>query len=127
MTITVEQTNTEVIVEGQPLSDAFLKILWNLPGHVGSDARRPGRCTRKRLTQAEDFVQNTLSHFALGHFGKSEVSAITRENGYNVRIQIEARAFGSDIVRHDQIGVLGNEFLPGILRNMIRFGRETND
>src|SRR5215472_6916397 len=92
-----------------------------------SDVRMPGGGKVKHRAQTEDLVQDALSHFPLGHFRKSEISAIAGEERNHIRVGVEARTFGGDIVRHDQISILGNEPFPRILRYLFRFRRETDD
>ena len=45
----------------------------------------------------------------------------------HIGVAVEARAFGGDIIRHDQIGILRNELFPRILRHVIGFRRETDN
>ena len=60
----------------------------------------------QNASQARDFVQNPLGYFALIHFWKSEVAAIAGEKRYDICVLIEPRAFGSDVVGHDQVRIL---------------------
>src|SRR5205823_2823771 len=54
-------------------------------------------------------------------------TAIARKKGDDICVLVKAGAFRGDVVRHNQIGVLGGKFLSSIFRNALRFRGETND
>src|SRR5438067_1619992 len=87
----------------------------------------PGGGSVEHRAQTEDFIQNALGHFGLGHFRKGVVTAIARKKGDDICVLVKAGAFRGDVVRHNQIGVLGGKFLSSIFRNALRFRGETND
>jgi len=46
-------------------------------------------CSVQNASQAHDFIQNPLRHFALAHFREREVSTIAGKERNNIRIAIE--------------------------------------
>ena len=65
--------------------------------------------------------------FALGQLRESQIAAIAGEQSDDVGVVVEARAFGGDVVRDDQIGVLGGELFAGILGHVVRLRGEADD
>ena len=57
--------------------------------------------------QPNNFVEDALCDFALGHFRQGKIAAIARKQSDDVGIDIEARAFGGHVIGDNQISTLG--------------------
>ncbi len=68
-----------------------------------------------------------MRDFAFGHFGERQIAAIAREQGDDVRVNVEPRAFGGDIVGDDQVGVFLRKFFARVLGDLAGFGGKSND
>ena len=54
-----------------------------------------------------------MSDFLLSELGERKVAAVAAEEGDDVGVRIEARAFGGDVVGNDEVGVLGSGRISG--------------
>jgi len=77
--------------------------------------------------KAKHFVEDALRDFGLAQLRERQIAAVPGEQGDNIGVVVEASAFGGDIIRHDEIGILHGQLLPGIIRNAVRLRRESND
>src|SRR6201997_1982961 len=77
--------------------------------------------------EPQDFVEDAVRDFALGHFRERQIAAIAREQGDDVGAHIETRTFSGDIVGDDQVGVFLREFFARILGDIAGFGGKSND
>src|SRR6266446_8171098 len=93
---------------------------------AGSSARAL-QCSRsvQNAAQAHDLIQNPLRHFAFAHFRKREVAAVAGEERDDIRVAIESRAFGGDVVGYDEVGILHGKFFSRVLRDMVRLDRKS--
>src|SRR5437762_2490209 len=75
--VAIEELDSEVVVEIQPVGQFFWRVSEMRSAMTGSSA---GALRRNRsvqyASQAHDFIQNPLRHFAFGHFRKREVASI---------------------------------------------------
>src|SRR5260370_5206369 len=78
-------------------------------------------------SQTHDFMQNPLRYFALVHFREREVASIAGKERNDICILIETRAFGSDVIGNDEIGILRRKLFASVLRNVIGLRRKTDD
>src|SRR5258708_37482099 len=87
------------------------------------------QCSRsvQNAAEANDLIQNPLRHFALAHFRKCEVAAVAGEERDDIRVAIESRAFGGNVVGYDEVGILRGKLFSRVLRDMIRFRRKPHD
>ncbi len=81
----------------------------------------------QNAAEANDLIQNPLRHFALAHFRKCEVAAVAGEERDDIRVAIESRAFGGNVVGYDEVGILRGKLFSRVLRDMIRFRRKPHD
>ena len=53
--------------------------------------------------------------------------AVSVEQGYNIRIDAESGSLGKDVIRNNEIAIFANQFLFGVLKDVVRFGGEANE
>jgi hypothetical protein len=95
---------------------------------AGSDSGAMRFCfAAENAAKAQHFVKDTLCDFGLAELRQRQVAAIARKQGDNICVVVEAGAFGGYVVRDDEIGILRCEFFAGVFRDVVRFGRESNN
>ena len=87
--------------------------------HGGSGAS----AWRRRTTSSRMRCATSL----LVSLGSGKVAAVAGEQSDDVGVEVEAGAFGGDVVGDDQVGVLGGEFLACVFSDVIGFGGKTHD
>ena len=86
--------------------------------------RTPGR--ERRGAQRDHLVEDALGHLALR--GERHVAAppVAPQQHDRVGLAAEARARGRDVVRHDQVEVLGLELAARVGEHVVGLGREAD-
>src|SRR6266581_8512646 len=90
--VPVEQADSQVFVETEPVGYFFLESLGNTFSHGGSNAGALQCCrSMQNAAQTHDFIQSPLRYFALAHFRKGKVTAIAGKERDDICVVIEAR------------------------------------
>jgi hypothetical protein len=78
-------------------------------------------------SQAKNFIEDALGDFTLAQLRESQIAAIAGEHSDDVGVMVESSAFGGDVIRNDKVGILGDQFFPGILGHVVRLRSESDD
>ena len=78
------------------------------------------------LAEADDLVEDALGYFPLCGFGDFD-DLVAADDRHRVAVGIETDAFARDVVDYDGVEIFRDQFLAGILEDVLGFGGEAYD
>ena len=87
-----------------------------------------GEFDQERLwaAQGDDFVEDAVGEFALGHLGQVDGGGGSEEGG-GVEVGVEANAFAGDVVEDDGVDAFAKQLGAAVFELVFGFGGEAND